>query len=282
MVTVPPSGALMARTDITHRRVLRDSVSTSPAHSHVVPIIERIAAQNENFTAYIRTEPLTQFQHYALLAKELGLNAEEWVIFTDDDDTWAKHRAYSYSHALQLVNDLQKTDQVGAVKVIGPIDISDGKPYDDVRREDNSMGEYVELSCRFRTFVEFFTRVPPALLRSRYCDLVFFRFVRRYPGLETFVLRSRENVYIYPTDQSYSRITNHEGLSTRQILKNNVEYYLASDPQRDGGAITVEDVVRWAKGGVPDMTDHQVTRIVRRLWSCEEWTVMRQARNVLF
>jgi hypothetical protein len=219
---------------------LHVSVSTSPAHSHVVSTIERIAQQNENLLVHIRTDPLTQFQHYSLLAKELGLGAEEWVIFTDDDDTWAKHRAYSYSHSLQIVNDMKKLDQVGAVKVIGPTDISDGEHYDDVRREENSMGEYVELSCRFRTFGEFFARVSPALLRSRYCDLVFCRFVRRYPGLETSVLRLRENVYIYPTDQSYSRITNHKGLSIEQIIKDNVEYYLAFDPQRDGSRVTVD------------------------------------------
>lgn len=258
------------------------SVSTSPAHSHVVPIIERIAAQNKNFTAHIRTEPLTQFQHYALLAKELGIGAEEWVIFTDDDDTWAKNRAYSYSRALQNVSHIQKLDQVGAVKVIGPTDLSDGKPYDEATREENSMGEYVELSCRFRTFVEFFARIPPTLLRSRFCDLVFCRFVRWYSEFKTVVLRLPENVYIYPTDQSYSRITNHKGLSTGQIIKNNVQYYFALDPQRDGRAVTIEDVVRWAGRGVPDMSEEQVMRIVRQLWSCEEWTILRQVRDSLF
>jgi hypothetical protein len=193
-----------------------------------------------------------------------------------------KNRAYSYSRALQNVSHIQKLDQVGAVNVIGPTDISNGKRYDDVWREENSMGEYVELSCHFRTFAEFFTRVPPALLRSRYCDLVFCRFVRWYPEFKTVVLRLPDDVYIYPTDQSYSRITNHKGALHRAGHQDNVEYYFALDPQRDGRAVTIEDVVRWAGRGVPDMSEEQVMRIVRQLWSCEEWTILRQVRDSLF
>lgn len=177
-------------------------------------------AQNPKFEALVRLlsrdhkyavwiEPpfprrrLSQFEHYKRTFDLVSLFFpidSTWVMFSDDDDVWARDRRLQYQGAIVTASSFAIFDDVSSVFASNFVRIDDdmassvrAETAEDVTKlltehpQALSTLDFLASKCehwqycvRLGVIRDFFQRVPPKCLSGIFCDLTFITYVKGY------------------------------------------------------------------------------------------------------
>lgn len=129
-----------------------------------------------------------QFEKYKVASERLlkELNANDWLIFTDDDDLWHKQRVEFFNF---FTSDDHSHDVVRVMRICENLKTVTEQNYTIAEHIDKALAEdkldivdetqtnYVNYMVRFHVLHNFFTAVSPILLKHKYADMGFCQYL---------------------------------------------------------------------------------------------------------
>lgn len=163
-------------------------------------ILNTISQMREMYpllTVNISNVKLAQFEHYKILSETVVVlySPSTFIIFSDDDDLWSENRVELYKNCISQFHDI--IHSVSSIKMCGYY-TCDGASHPDMRYISNFAqlqnyknlikvidtvnipGEYWQYCVPIKYFQEFMTKASDDLLKHKYCDLTFTKFIYFY------------------------------------------------------------------------------------------------------
>ena len=203
----------------------------------------------EGLTIIRQRRKMSQFEHYQALA-ELDWAEGTWVMFTDDDDLWHEARVDVYTTMLRgckrqgvtpayivsktiVVSErddppgLERAEDVTALYERGVIR---QKAFDKGDVAEMDVGNYVEYGVSVNTLRGYLDGISVELLKSKFCDLAFSRYLR--DGHDVIMCRLQPEgipwLYFYRRDPGIGQVcVSLRGERFIRGLENNVEVMCA-------------------------------------------------------
>lgn len=155
---------------------------------------------------FLSNHPLSQFEHYKLLSEKVIeiYGPDIFILFTDDDDLWNTSRVKVYSECIiQMDEQIQnissfKSSSYADSTILnngctaGPnsiikeinspkdVDINLQSGFIQITSSIDTYGEYWEYCVQLKYLQEFISKASIDILRNKYCDLCFVKFIRLY------------------------------------------------------------------------------------------------------
>jgi len=160
----------------------------------------------EKMSIYIREQKTAQMRHMALLIPEIEKNGHEWIMFSDDDDTYDTKRVEVFTNA--ILEGSQYCSNNGK-SFAGIYESTFGKLHHEHRHEYWCYCIHIDIYRRF------FDRIiiHEDVLDNKCCDIIFAEYFRR-TGEQWLFGRITENLYNYRVIENSDSITGT--IQTRQ------------------------------------------------------------------
>lgn len=183
-------------------------------------ILQRLAELG--FITLIQTSQLAQFEHYQRVMRHLrddrGFGRSNWLLFSDDDDLWHSERTEWYKKTTRM----PKFYDCGVVRSL----LDNG--------EQSTDGNYVDFAVQFSIFHEFFATIAsPEMLRHRFCDVRFKRFLLERGCAQVGAFCIDQPVYHWRKDASFTRNSDRQqGTDAFAAIESNLELFFATFSQQ--------------------------------------------------
>ena len=169
-----------------------------PVAALVTNELENLRVKYPRLEVLSQSEPLAQFQHYELLAQHWydgGVPPATFVLFSDADDIWHPQRTRSYSemirYGLSRTPPNKKLTYICYRDVVRALDAADAiRTAADVNSAIKSrrfvaskaIDEHWTTAVPLQLLRIFIAEAPSELLRHKFADVFFNRFVRAFGG----------------------------------------------------------------------------------------------------
>ena len=160
----------------------------------------------------------SQFEHYAALMKNLKINEESWLIFSDDDDIWSENRMLFYDKVVEMMLD----PKIVCLKTQG-YELIENK----ITKCKSS--NYCDSCARYKYVKLFFEKMTEEKLRHKFCDVYFKSFLESYGKEENLHVKveTPEKLYIW-RHVEYDRVCSEKKkFDVREVIQNNMDLYMA-------------------------------------------------------
>jgi hypothetical protein len=189
----------------------------------------------------IRDQKTPQMRHMDLLLQELDATYE-WILFCDDDDTYAQNRVARFCELIEAgtqqlasVQGAEITPDASSNELVGLYESTFGKDHREHRHE------YWCYCVRRKMLEEFMVtlRQHPSVLEDKCCDVLFAEYLRRSRPTRLFIPIA-EPMYHYRVDQNEDSVTG--------FIKTNQPKYTqatAPPPIQENAASWADYVLDW-------------------------------------
>jgi len=187
--------------------------------------------QSGGLVVLVRDQKTPQMRHIDLTLGAMK-PTDEWILFCDDDDTYAPTRVAKFA---ELIVSCLRTKLGGGQMVAGAYETRFGKNHRDNRQE-------YWCYCVHRTVIERFyagVRPYPLVLEDKCCDVLFGEFLRRLgPG------------YLFATldEHGYNYRVENNSDSVTGVIRTNQSRYMnitMSNPPDIGDSAWADYVIEW-------------------------------------
>jgi len=166
---------------------------------HQYPMV----SNNKLLTIFMQEKKTPQMCHIELLYPEIGKRNHEWVLFSDDDDTYEPNRVETFAKSI-MANRNQSNDSLGR-EYAGAYESINGTKHLDKRHE------YWAYCVKLSIVKEFFVKLRSTpdhsgILENQCCDILFAEYLRRSENLYTYTPMP-ENLYNYRKQNNDDSIT---------------------------------------------------------------------------
>lgn len=183
------------------------------------------------FFYFIRKEKTPQMKHLNLLCNQLRGSMyhplPEWILFSDDDDTYVENRVETFSKQIELCEHDIIQAKADPLRLVGLYETHDfGLNHKKQRHE------YWCYCVRFSLLSDFFDKLSsyPDVIENKCCDIVFGEFLRRKKSTDLFS-------FIEGKFYNYRRENNTDSITGVIMTKKGVKIRTANPPSSEDVAI---------------------------------------------
>jgi hypothetical protein len=215
----------------------------------------------------IQASKTPQMRHIEILVNELA-GVHEWLMFCDDDDTYAPDRALKFaqviSKSLQDIEEINKAEQAVERQLIGAYESTFGKNHCEHRHEYWCYCVHIDVLAQFYAKLAKY----PDVLDDKCCDVLFAEHLRRSAPTKLFA-RITDKLYNYRIDNNTDSITG--------VIQSNQPKYtnLVQAPPREQVGEWAEYVVYWNQYLYDNIQVYIHDTYLRTLVGCELDYILR-------
>ena len=216
---------------------------------------------------HIKESKTPQMRHIEYLVNEL-VGIHEWIMFSDDDDTYEPNRALHFANTIaKCIDEIEEINNHNSndpKQLVGVYESTFGKEHREQRHE------YWCYCVHIQMLVDFYAKLSkyPDIIDDRCCDVLFGEYLRR-SGTNKIFVRVTEPYYNYRVENNSDSVTGF--IKTNQPKYTNLE----QAPPRERVQEWADYVIYW-NGYLYENMDVYIHDIyLRTLVGCELDYILR-------
>lgn len=168
--------------------------------------------EHELLCIFPQSTKLSQFEHYRFLTTRM--EEDTYILFTDDDDIWHKDRVFAFTEVYKAIHFESSTNLLSVripvylssdnknnkLKVMTTCDIENAIKKGDValvESDNTAFTEHWTYMVRLSTLCDFVMSCSDVILRHKYCDVLFIKFLRCCKGYQNAVVYTNKKTWMY-------------------------------------------------------------------------------------